>query len=65
MWWKDGTLARAFITSKKGEVCHLQTKEKVMIKDARMLAQLPAADKEWLATTFETMAGKKYEIIAR
>lgn len=66
MWWKNGKLTKAYVLSKKGGVCRLQTKEKISISNTKMLTQLPhAIGKEWKVTSFSTTAGKKYEIVIK
>ncbi|MGB3007613.1 MAG: glycoside hydrolase family 95 protein [Chitinophagaceae bacterium] len=63
MWWKEGKLVKAFITSKKGGVCRLVTKEKIQVKNSKLLTQLPVENKKGLIeSVFQTKAGTKYEI---
>ncbi|MEI9806879.1 MAG: glycoside hydrolase family 95 protein [Bacteroidota bacterium] len=63
MWWKDNKLVKAFVTSRKGGICHLQTKEKIFITNTKMLEQAPdKMGKDLLNTVFATVAGRKYEI---
>ena len=63
MWWKAGKLSKAIVTSKKGGVCKLVTKEKIQVKNTKLLTQLTVENKkELLESVFETKAGMKYEI---
>ncbi len=64
MWWKEGRMSKAIITSKNGGVCKLVTREKIQVKNNKILTQLPVENKkELLESVFQTKAGMKYEII--
>ncbi len=64
MWWKEGKLSKAIITSMKGGVCKLITREKIQVKNTKILTQIPVKNKmELLESVFQTKAGMKYEII--
>jgi alpha-L-fucosidase 2 len=66
MWWKDGKLTKAIVTSKRGGVCKLVTKQKIQVKNNKLLTQLPVENKnELLESVFETKAGMKYEIAVK
>ena len=63
MWWKHGKLSKAFIISKNGGKCRLLTREKLVVKTAKILSQRPLVEKnELMETVFLTTAGKKYEL---
>ncbi|MES2332180.1 MAG: glycoside hydrolase family 95 protein [Bacteroidota bacterium] len=63
MFWKDGKLAKAFITSKIGGTCKLRTKENIAIKNTNALAK-PISASQYL-TSFQTTAGKTYELAVK
>ena len=66
IWWKEGQMSKAIITSKKGGVCKLVTREKIQVKNTKILTQLPVENKkELLESVFQTKAGMKYEIIIK
>jgi alpha-L-fucosidase 2 len=66
MWWKERKMTRAFITSRKGEICVLQTKEKIIVKNTKLPDQVPGKMFNGMFTTqFNTQAGTKYEIIVK
>lgn len=66
MWWKDGKLTKAIILSKKGGFCNIVTKANIVVKNTKMLTQLPNKKNAALTeTVFETKAGTVYEIIIR
>jgi alpha-L-fucosidase 2 len=64
MWWKEGKLAKVIITSANGGVCKLITHEKILLKNTKLLSQLPVKNTtSLLESVFETKAGMNYEII--
>lgn len=64
LWWKEGRLSKAIITSMKGGICKLITRDKIQVKNNKLLTQLPVENKkELLESVFQTKAGMKYEII--
>lgn len=64
MFWENGKLTKAFITSNKGGECRLLTGETFLIKNAKFLSQHPLVQKNNLTeTVFLTTAGKKYELV--
>lgn len=66
MWWKNGKLVKAMITSKNGGLCNLVTHEKIQIKNTKILTQLPVEHATTLLeSVFETKAGMNYEIIVK
>ena len=60
--WKDGKMAKAFITSNAGNVCNLRTNEKIKIKQVTSQTRDTQFSKQRYITTFTTQKGKKYEI---
>lgn len=66
MWWKEGKISKAIITSNKGGVCKLVTSQTIQVKNTKLLTQLPVENKkELLESAFETKVGMKYEIIIK
>ena len=66
MWWKDGKLTRAIVTSKNGGLCKLITHEKIQVKNINLLTQVPVEHAATLLeSAFETKAGMNYEIIVK
>ena len=66
MWWKDGKLSKANITSKNGGLCKLITHEKILVKNTKLLTQVPVKQAATLLeSVFETKAGINYEIIIK
>ncbi len=63
MWWSDGKLSIAIITSKKGGTCKLLTQQNIKVENTKLLIQLPVKNNEALIeSVFETKAGMKYQI---
>jgi alpha-L-fucosidase 2 len=60
MFWKSGKLTKAIITSKKGNVCNIRTKQAVAVKLIRANSK---KNKEDYITSFTTVAGKQYEVV--
>lgn len=66
MFWKDGKLTRALVTSKAGNVCKLRTKESVEVKGVKpVVATTKLYDQTQYLTSFETKAGKTYELVVK
>ncbi len=66
MFWKDGKLTKAFITSKAGNICKLRTNQNSAIKDIKTTnttAQLN--NQTQYITSFATVAGKTYEVVIK
>jgi alpha-L-fucosidase 2 len=66
MWWKDGKLTKAFITSKAGSVCRIRTNEKVVMAGIKTIqTETKLNDLDQYITSFPTITGKKYEIMVK
>lgn len=66
MFWADGKLSKAFITSKAGSICKLRTNENIQVKNVKVTSSTAKLyDQTQYITTFPTSAGKKYEISVR
>ncbi|WP_114784111.1 glycoside hydrolase family 95 protein [Botryobacter ruber] len=66
MFWKDGKLTKAYITSRAGADCKLRTKEKVAVKGAKFTSEpTKLNDQVQYITSFRTKPGKKYELTIR
>jgi alpha-L-fucosidase 2 len=64
LYWKNGKLSKAFITSKAGNICTLRTKEKIIVKNIKTADLATKKDGGTIYfTTFTTTPGKKYEIL--
>jgi alpha-L-fucosidase 2 len=66
MFWKDGKLTKAFITSKAGNICKLRTNQNSAIKDIKTTnttAQLN--NQTQYITSFATVAGKTCEVVIK
>ncbi len=66
MFWKDGKLTKAFVTSKAGNICKLRTNQNITVKDAKTTnttAQL--YNQTQYITSFATKAGKMYELLIK
>ncbi|HLW07778.1 MAG TPA: glycoside hydrolase family 95 protein [Marinilabiliaceae bacterium] len=64
MFWKNGKLTKAFITSKVGNPIQLRSNQKIKVKGLKVKSS-PAKvnnDTQYI-TSFDTKAGRKYEII--
>ncbi|MES2880669.1 MAG: glycoside hydrolase family 95 protein, partial [Bacteroidota bacterium] len=67
MSWKDGKLARAFITANVGGECRILTKEKLVVKgvgNARYDKRI-IDNATYYSATFTTKKGTKYDISGR
>ncbi len=63
IWWEEGRMSKAIITSKKGGVCKLITNQNIQVKNIKILTQLPVENrKELVESVFQTKTGMKYEI---
>lgn len=66
MFWKDGKLTRAFITSKDGNPIKLRTDQKLLIKGVNAKRSTTKLYNDtYFITSFKTKAGKKYELITQ
>lgn len=64
MWWQNGKLTRAFITSKNGGICKLRTSQPVTITGAKSSTkELQSLSNKQYIHSFATTAGKKYSIL--
>ena len=66
MFWKDGKLTKAFVTSKAGNTCRLRTNENISVRNLKAAfstAQLH--NQTQYLTTFQTVAGKTYELVVK
>lgn len=63
IFWSDGKINKAFITSKVGNICKVRTNEKLSVKGARstLTTALLYAQTQYIQT-FPTVAGKTYEL---
>ena len=66
MFWKDGKLVKAFITSKIGGTCKLRTKEAITVKNITAATKTDklSSTTQYL-TSFQTVAGKVYELVGK
>jgi alpha-L-fucosidase 2 len=64
MFWKNGKLTKAYITSNAGNICRLRTNEKIKVKDVTFKLSTSDLSKQQYITVFNTVKGKKYELIA-
>ena len=62
LWWKDGKLLKAIITSKKGGDCKLRTDLPVTVKGVKTTTEKTGLQKQGYVTKFKTIAGRQYEI---
>jgi alpha-L-fucosidase 2 len=62
MYWKNGKLTKALVTSKTGAPCKLRTTVPVQVKKASASTTTAAS---YYLTSFPTEAGKTYEIVAK
>ncbi|MES1217195.1 MAG: glycoside hydrolase N-terminal domain-containing protein [Bacteroidota bacterium] len=64
MFWENGKLTKAFITSNKGGECGLLTKGRLSVKTPKIFLQQPIPENnDLIETVFFTTAGKKYELV--
>ena len=62
LWWKEGALWKAIITSKKGGECKLRTDMPLHVKGVKQTSVNDKLVKQGYRTSFQTVAGKQYEI---
>ncbi|MEO6453861.1 MAG: glycoside hydrolase family 95 protein, partial [Ginsengibacter sp.] len=60
--WKDGGLTSALIKSSKGERCMIKTKRPISVTG---LNTQSVKSGSWYLTSFDTSAGKSYQVVAR
>lgn len=66
MFWKDGKMTQAFITSKVGNPLKLRTNEIIEVKNVNAdISSTKFYDKTQYLTSFDTEAGQVYELIVR
>jgi len=66
MFWKNGKLTKAFITSKAGGMCRLYTKEAVTVKNNKGITRPVVIDNNThYLTSFQTDKGKVYEVAVK
>lgn len=64
MFWKNGMLSKAFITSRAGGECRLLTKELITVNGTPVKLEIrQSGDLNLRFSTFSTVAGKRYEIV--
>ena len=64
MFWKNGNLTKAFITSKVGNPIKLRTNQKIKVKGLKVKSSTAKVNNDTqYITSFDTKAGRKYEII--
>ncbi len=63
MFWNNGRLSKAFISSKAGNRVTLQTSQKITVKGAKAVSQLKRLNKQaYYLTSFNTEKGKTYQV---
>lgn len=62
LWWKEGKLWKAIVTSKMGGTCVLRTDMPLLIKGAKQSNRNEQLSKQGYIASFQTVAGKQYEI---
>ena len=66
MFWKDGKLTKAFITSKAGNICKLRTNQNSAVKDIKTTNTTARLNNQTqYITSFATVAGKTYEVVIK
>ena len=67
MFWENGNLSEAFITSKVGGECKLLTKKKVSVPGVENVKHgvRGVGEQSFAVTAFNTVAGKKYEVMIK
>lgn len=65
LWWKNGKLLKAIITSNMGGDCNLRTDLPVTVKGVKTTNEKKELQKQGYLTRFKTIAGKQYEITVR
>jgi alpha-L-fucosidase 2 len=65
MWWKEGKLSKAIITSRAGSECRLMTAYPILVKSGKQLVgtrSVKVGDTEYYKTDFPSQKGMRYEI---
>jgi alpha-L-fucosidase 2 len=66
MFWKEGRLTKALITSKAGNPVILRTKEQVFIKEQKTNRKVESVNNTvYYITSFKTVKGKVYEVLVK
>ena len=66
MFWTNGKLSKAFITSKAGGECRLRTNENVSIKNIKSAsASAQLFNQQQHLISFQTVKGKVYEVLVK
>jgi len=66
MFWTNGKLSKAFITSKAGGECRLRTNENVSIKNIKSAsASAQLFNQQQYLISFSTVKGKVYEVLVK
>lgn len=66
MFWKEGKLTKVYITSKAGNVCKLRTNQSISVKDTKATATTANLyNRTQYITSFQTRAGKTYELLVK
>lgn len=65
MWWKEGKLQKAIVISKKGGECRLRTDMPLLVKEAKQINKNENLLRQGYTTSFQTIAGKQYEIAVK
>ena len=66
MFWREGKLTKANITSKAGNVCKLRTNQKIAVRDIASMSSTEMLNNHvQYLTSFPTQPGKTYEIVIR
>jgi alpha-L-fucosidase 2 len=66
MFWKNGMLTKVFITSKAGKACKLRSEQSLEVKNVKAVASATKFNnKTHYLTSFDTWAGKTYELIVK
>ncbi len=66
MFWKDGKLVKALITSKAGNNCKIQSAEMLVVKDvASTLTNTMLFNSKQYIQSFKTVVGKTYELVVK
>jgi alpha-L-fucosidase 2 len=66
LYWANGKLSKAFITSRAGNSCTLLTKEKITVKDAKPVVTTTQLNGvTHYVTAFTTTPGKRYELLVQ
>jgi alpha-L-fucosidase 2 len=63
MFWENGKLTKAYITSNVGNVCRLRTNVKLKVAQVAFVSKTTSLfDRPQYITSFNTVKGKKYEL---